>query len=343
MSRQIGGSPTTLPTEIQARFTIILGEGNAITLQKEMVMFTEAVHPWERYKNYRSLHLLCATTFLLAMIAAPPALGGTAAELDLVGQREPAPEELELGQKVDLAEELDLAPSEASSADCPRSTTPVRRTNPTKVRSVTTHSPQRVQFPIKRTVTRYNPPGGGGQIYRVQRDLKPTYAASPPAEPSSRPVQVIYKPAPPGGPTQAQEAAVRDARLEIQEINKQLAANDHAIGRKQAELETAIRNEEDAKLDSDQKSQKLQGVANLPGFGPTHPLWGVYGTLTKDYADSMKELWRWTDMKKRFNYELRSLGEQRKSLQNRRDDKGNEIEMIQRGLSQRPPKWTQGR
>jgi hypothetical protein len=160
-------------------------------------MLTDAIHKMELHKGYRYLRLLCATTFFLAMIAAPQVFADTAAEMDLVGQREPAPEELELGQKVDLAEELDLAPSEAPSADCPTRTTSVRRTTPVRrVSPVTRYTPKPVHFPTQRTVTRYNPPPTSRKIYTTSRDFKPTYAAGPTGQPTSLSVKTTYKPDP---------------------------------------------------------------------------------------------------------------------------------------------------
>lgn len=107
-------------------------------------MFTDPIYMRMLRKNCRSFCLLCATSFLLAMLAVTPVFGDTAVELDLVGQREPAPEESELIQKPDVADELNLAPSEAPSADCPpRTTTRVRPTPPVRVKPTITYSPQR--------------------------------------------------------------------------------------------------------------------------------------------------------------------------------------------------------
>ncbi len=62
-------------------------------------MFTYPIYIRMLRKNCRSFCLLCATSFFLAMLAHAPVFGDTAAELDLVGQRESAPEESETGPK----------------------------------------------------------------------------------------------------------------------------------------------------------------------------------------------------------------------------------------------------
>ena len=189
----------------------------------------------------------------------------TSAELDLVGQREQALDQLEPASKVDTAEELDLAPSEESSADCPRRTTSVRRTTPTR-RTGVTYIRRPVHFPTQRTVTRYNPPPTSRKIYTGTVDLKPVLAQSAPPLAPAIPVAVQVKPpAPPGDPTQPPGGPTSPPGDEfIEKKSKQLhdqlkeltlRENFKKLGKKTEEMQ--IKTSE--KWDAEKKVKKAEG------------------------------------------------------------------------------------
>lgn len=77
-------------------------------------MFTGLIYTSERHKIRRYLRLLCATTFLLAMISVQPVFGGIVSELKLVGRlaelaappQSPAGVPTEIGQVAQAKEEL---------------------------------------------------------------------------------------------------------------------------------------------------------------------------------------------------------------------------------------------
>ena len=241
------------------------------------------------------------------MIATIPVFGDTAAELDLVGHKEGAADESELIQQVDVAEELDLEPSEAPSADCPRPVTRVRPTTPVKVppRALTAH--RRSGSSDKPPVIYYTP-----QVRSTPARVK--------AQPTSLPVQVIYKNAPPGGLTPEEKDIVPKAQQEIQEINKQLGLNDHAIGRKEAVLESTRWNIEQVKLDDAQKSSKLQELHQTimnSGIGrkTSHPLYSDYLAALKKCNDLENEIERLGNTAERLNSELKSLRERARTTE----------------------------
>ena len=180
-------------------------------------------------------------------------------------KEKPAPEESGLIQKADVADELDLAPSEAPSVDCPpRTTTRVRPTPPVRVKPAITYSPQRVPVRTKPTVIRYTPPRTGVQTYTVRKDFKPVLGGQKEVGP---PLPVNFTPkSEPSAPSQVAAVTPNAADVEekIRVIDEKIANqikgqedNNARIAEIEPQIEKAAQDIEMFKKDQDSLRENI--------------------------------------------------------------------------------------
>ncbi len=206
-------------------------------------MFTEAMRTLERYATYRHLLLLFLAILLPVVIGVHSVFSDTALELDLVGQIRKAREELELSQRLDMSEELDLVPGEPPSVDCPPGKSSVRKITPVRVQPVTRFPTQRIQVyqkPVIRVCQKPKVIHSKPQTTYVSN--QPVYQS--PTASGTLPVKVTYKTDKPDKPSTGTGDKIRQKELQriqraLDEAQEQLA--DAEIGAKvnQEEKEAA--------------------------------------------------------------------------------------------------------
>jgi hypothetical protein len=319
-------------------------------------MFIDPICKINLRQAHRLSGLVGASAVILVMLAASSLFGGTAEELELAKGRDAqaASESLSF---INVAEELDLAPAPIPSADCPpRSTGRSRPSTPTRVSPMTTYRPPPVYVYKNPRIVRHDPPRSAGKIYKVSQDLKPTYAASPPAyppvstvqasqssEPTTRAVTVVYKTERPLL-TPEEKESLEKARSEIKEINRELEIKENEIGRKESALENCRSNIEitkpqleETRLKMAYLAEEIAGATSTPVM--SHPKIGDYLKARKIYEETKEELNHWNKMERRLNWELESLREERGRMRDAVGVRNREI----RRLLHHPPELIQGR